>query len=206
MTTKSQHCNNAPTTVDHIATRCDKMLYHDYTRRHNEVVKCLHLLLCNKYGIKSSKKLKVHSVQEIVANEFVEIRVDTRIKTDIKIQNNRPNKFVLDKSRKEIIFIKVGITNQDLLQTVETEKTRKYDVLANELSQIYKCKSKIILFVITWDVVVTKYHKQHNKNLEIPINVQAYIQTKIIKKTLESISFKYRLELQENNDNINSLL
>ena len=81
-----------------------------------------------------------------------------------------------------------------------------YDVLANELSQIYKCKSKIIPFVITWDGVVTKYHKQHIKDLEISKNAQAYIQTKIIKKTLESISFEYRRELQEDNDNINSLL
>ena len=65
---------------------------------------------------------------------------------------------------------------------------------------------KIIMFVITWDGVVTKYHKQHIKDLEIPKNVQAYIQTKILKKTLESISFEYRRELQEDNDNINSLL
>ena len=66
-------------------------------------------------------------------------------------------------------------------------KTRKYIVQANELSRIYKCKSKIIPLIITWDSVVTKYQKQHIKGLEIPKNVQ----TKILKKTLESISFEY---------------
>ncbi|TBU06836.1 DNA mismatch repair protein MutS, partial [Hamiltosporidium magnivora] len=40
-----QHCNTSRKTVDHLATRCEKMLGHDYTRRHNEVVRCIHLLL-----------------------------------------------------------------------------------------------------------------------------------------------------------------
>ena len=91
------HCKAATKTVDHLATKCDRMLGHDYTRRHNEVLKCIHLSLCNKYGLKSSKKLRSHSVQEVVANENVEIRVDTRIKTDIKIQHNRPDLFAYDK-------------------------------------------------------------------------------------------------------------
>jgi hypothetical protein len=57
--------------------------------------------LCNKYGFRSSKKLLSHSVQKFVANENVEIRVDTQIKTKIKIQHNRPDLFVYDKKRKE---------------------------------------------------------------------------------------------------------
>ena len=203
---KCQHCNEASKTVDHLATRCDRMLYHDYTRRHNEIVKCLHLLLCNKYGLKSSKKLRGHSVQEIVSNEYVEIRVDTRVKTDIKVQNNRPDIFVFDKKKKEITLIEIGVTNQDLLQTVETEKTRKYDILANELSNMYKCKTKIIPFVITWNGLVTVYHKKHIKELEIPDNVKAYIQTIVLKKTLENISFEHRRELKRDIDETINIL
>ena len=96
---KCHHCKDALRTVDHLASKCDRMLSHDYTRRHNEVVRCLHLLLCNKYGIKTSKKIRSHSIQETVANANVEIRVDTRIRTDIK--DNRPDLFVLDKRRNE---------------------------------------------------------------------------------------------------------
>ena len=95
------HCKAATKTVDHLATKCDRMLGHDYTRRHNEVLKCIHLSLCNKYGLKSSKKLRSHSVQEVVANENVEIRVDTRIKTDIKIQHNITDQIYLYMIRKE---------------------------------------------------------------------------------------------------------
>ncbi|KAI4293355.1 hypothetical protein PAPHI01_2629, partial [Pancytospora philotis] len=42
------------------------------------------------------------------------------------IQANRPDILVHDKKRKEIILIEVGITGQDRLHTVETEKARKY--------------------------------------------------------------------------------
>ncbi|TBU20928.1 hypothetical protein CWI38_0008p0010, partial [Hamiltosporidium tvaerminnensis] len=161
-----QHCGKSGKTVDHLATRCEKMLGHDYTRRHNEVVRCLHLLLLNRYKFKSSKRIKSHSVQEILDNEYAEIRVDTRIKTDVKIRNNRPDIFILDKKKNKITLIEVGITSQDSLQIVETEKLRKYDLLANEL-----------------DGIVTKYYKYHLKRLEIPMNIEEYIQSIVLEKT-----------------------
>ena len=191
------HCKAATKTVDHLATKCDRMLGHDYTRRHNEVLKCIHLSLCNKYGLKSSKKLRSHSVQEVVANENVEIRVDTRIKTDIKIQHNRPDLFVHDKKRKEITLIEVGITNLDLLTQVENEKSRKYDLIANELALTYKCKVKIIPYVMTWEGLVTKYHKKHRNEIGISTKTEAYIQSLVLKKTLESISFDRRRGIEE---------
>ncbi|TBU11332.1 hypothetical protein CWI38_1262p0010, partial [Hamiltosporidium tvaerminnensis] len=176
-----QHCGKSGKTVDHLATRCEKMLGHDYTRRHNEVVRCLHLLLLNRYKFKSSKRIRSHSVQKILDNEYAEIRVDTRIKTDIKIRNNRPDIFILDKKKNKITLIEVGITFQDSLQIVETEKLRKYDLLANELGLIYKCSVEIIPYVMTWDGIVTKYHKSYLKRLEIPMNVEAYSQSIVLK-------------------------
>ena len=46
-------------------------------------------------------------------------------------------------------LIEVGITNLDLLTQVENEKTRKYDLIANEIALMYKCKVKIIPYVMT---------------------------------------------------------
>ncbi|KAI5169672.1 hypothetical protein PAEPH01_0905 [Pancytospora epiphaga] len=64
------------------------MLYHDYTRKHNKVVRCIHLSLCTKYEIKAHTHMRSHSVQEIVANKNVKIRVDTRVRTAIKVDAN----------------------------------------------------------------------------------------------------------------------
>ncbi|KAI5172697.1 hypothetical protein PAEPH01_1787, partial [Pancytospora epiphaga] len=48
-----------------------------YTRRHNEVVRCIHLGLCLKYGLKALPRMRSHSIQEIVTNENCDISVNT---------------------------------------------------------------------------------------------------------------------------------
>ncbi|KAF7683037.1 hypothetical protein TCON_1753 [Astathelohania contejeani] len=83
-----QHCGQAKKTIDHLATGCNRILGYDYTRRHNEVLRCIRLLLINKYGFKNIKKLRSHSIQEIVENDLAKIRVDTRIRTDILVKHN----------------------------------------------------------------------------------------------------------------------
>ncbi|TBU08220.1 hypothetical protein CWI39_0211p0080, partial [Hamiltosporidium magnivora] len=69
-------------------------------------------------------------------------------------------------------------------------------LLANELGLIYKCSVEIIPYVMTWDGIVTKYHKSHLKILEIPMNVEAYIRSIVLKKTVETISFDRRRGLE----------
>ncbi|TBU20598.1 hypothetical protein CWI38_0046p0010, partial [Hamiltosporidium tvaerminnensis] len=98
--------------------------------------------------------------------------------------------------KNKITLIEVGITSQDSLQIVETKTLRKYDLLANKLGLIYKCSVEIIPYVMTWDGIVTKYHKSHLKRLEIPMNVEAYIQSIVLKKTVETISFDRRRGLE----------
>ncbi|KAF7683540.1 hypothetical protein TCON_1252 [Astathelohania contejeani] len=82
-----QHCGKAKMSIDHLITGCNRMLGYNYTRRHNEILRCIHLLLANKCGFKKSKKIRSHSVQEVMENEKAEIRVDTRIRIDILIKN-----------------------------------------------------------------------------------------------------------------------
>ena len=125
-------------------------------------------------------------------NENLEIRVDTRIRTDTNIRANKPDIFVYDKIRKEIILIEVGITSQDNLQSVECEKLHKYDMLANELQQIHRAEVKIIPYVLTWDGIVTKYHDTYAKYLGVARNTRAYIQCVVMKRTLESLSIDFR--------------
>jgi hypothetical protein len=196
---KCPHCKERTKSVDHLATQCNRMLGTDYTRRHNEVVKCIHLFLCNKYGIQRKKKLRQHSVQEVTANSEVEIRVDTTIATSTKQSANRPDIVVHDKKRKIITLIEIGITSQDQLQIVESEKRRKYDILANELGAQHNCKTRIIPYVLTWDGIVTKYHKSHAKEIGLTTKIESYIQYIVLKKTLESISFDYRRDGEETN-------
>lgn len=49
--------------------------------------------------------------------------------------------FIYDWMASEIILVEVSKTNQDCLQPYETEKKRKYDILANELGLLHYLKT-----------------------------------------------------------------
>lgn len=59
-------------------------------------------------------------------NEFAEIRVETRVQTDVKVQHNQSDIYVYDKKRKETVFIEVGITSQNQLDIVENVRNTIY--------------------------------------------------------------------------------
>ncbi|TBU20724.1 hypothetical protein CWI38_0030p0080 [Hamiltosporidium tvaerminnensis] len=67
--------------------------------------------------------------------------------------------------------IEVGITSQDSLQI-------EYDLLENDTGLIYKYG------------IVTKYHKTYLKKLQIPKNVEAYIQSIVLRKTKDGVKTK----------------
>ena len=55
----------------------------------------------------------------------------------------------------------------------------------------------IIPYVMTWEGLVTKYHKRYMKEIGIETKTEAYIQSIVLKKTLESISFERRRGIEE---------
>ncbi|TBT98909.1 hypothetical protein CWI37_1545p0010 [Hamiltosporidium tvaerminnensis] len=140
----------------------------------------------------SSKRIRSHSLQEIRDKEYAEISVNTGIKTDLKICCNRIDIYIFDKRQNNITLIDVGITPQDSLQIVKTEKPRKYDLLENGKGLIYKCSVEIIPYLMTWDGIVTKYHKHMLKESQIPINLETYILSIPLEKRVETISFDRR--------------
>ncbi|TBU03003.1 hypothetical protein CWI37_0375p0030, partial [Hamiltosporidium tvaerminnensis] len=48
----------------------------------------------------------------------------------------------------------------------------------------------------TWDGIVTKYQKKYVQRLQIRMNVEEYIQSIVLKKTVETISFDRRRGLE----------
>ncbi|KAM0678375.1 hypothetical protein BDAP_001089 [Binucleata daphniae] len=119
-----------------------------------------------------------------------------RIKLTLKMKHDRPDLFVLDKKNKEITLIEVGITNFDLLTQVVNEKLRKYYLITSELALTYKCKFKIVPYVMTWDGIVTKCHKKYITEIGIQPKTEAYIQALVMRKTLKSL-FHERRSLEE---------
>ena len=65
-------------------------------------------------------------------------------------------------------------------------------MLAWEIYSLRKCGTKIIPYVLTWDGVVTKCHRSYVRLLGLPPNIESYIQTRVLKRTLETVSVDMR--------------
>jgi hypothetical protein len=72
--------------------------------------------------------------------------------------------------------IEGGITNLDILSQVENQKTKKYDLIANEIALTYKCNVKIIPYVMTLDCFVIKFYKKDRNETGITSKTESYIQ------------------------------
>ncbi|XP_036354685.1 uncharacterized protein LOC118761119 [Octopus sinensis] len=141
----------------------------------------------HEYLIRQIETKPLHSI----LFQFVEIRVDTTI-TDTAVSNGKPDIFVHDKVRNTITLIEVGITSQNYLKQAEVEKFHKYNLLANELGAIHRAKVKIIPVVLTWDEIVSRFFKSHLNSIAVEDRVKAYIQTLVLRKTLESMQVETR--------------
>ncbi|KAG0435486.1 Retrovirus-related Pol polyprotein from type-2 retrotransposable element R2DM [Dictyocoela muelleri] len=115
---KCSHCKNSSASVDHIATRCEKMLYYDYKKRHDEIVKIIIISLLNKHTSKKIKYYKYQKIRSVYEIDNLKILVDIPIKTDIIIKDNRPDIVVINKQKKQIFFVEVGVTCIDNLKQV----------------------------------------------------------------------------------------
>ena len=182
------HCKKSNRSIDHLASRCGSVLLSEYTRRHDEVLRCVHLHLCSVYGLTSIKRIRHHKMQEIVLGNGVEIRTDRCVKTAVKLTANRPDIVVKDDKRQVILLIEVGITSIERLQEVETTKARKYDPLRKEMELLYPGYKAVVLpFVMTWDGLCTKYHAKRWESFGLRKQIRAYTQLRTLQITLEIV-------------------
>ncbi|KAI4292828.1 hypothetical protein PAPHI01_2102 [Pancytospora philotis] len=56
------------------------------------------------------------------------------------------------------------------------------------------------LYVMTWDGVMTKCHRKYVSELSIFPNVEACIQSRVLQRTVESVSFDARRDILEEGD------
>ncbi|KAG0435685.1 hypothetical protein DMUE_4596 [Dictyocoela muelleri] len=145
---KCFYCHKVKICVDHLATCCKSLVRLKYSDRHDQMLKCIHLYLCNKYGISKINKISMHKMHKVMKNENVEIRCDLPIQTKNKVKINKPDILVIDKINRKITIVEVGVTSPELIYVTESEKKRKYEDLKNELEIMYGYETVIIPFVM----------------------------------------------------------
>ena len=189
-----ERCNTCSVTrnVDHVATRCRRLVSHEYKRRHDEATRCIALKLSRMYSFTKTRRVRNFRVGDILENERAKLYFDVHIKTPVYIKHNRPDIVVIDKAKRQALIIEVGISSDHEIRRVEKEKFDKYLLLADEIqTEMHLKEVKILPIVITWDGMMLR-RSADNMKLLMTETEAAYIQTCILKRTLESMTLYQR--------------
>ncbi|CDR71923.1 hypothetical protein, conserved [Babesia bigemina] len=181
---KCSRCNNGKN-VDHLATKCPKLLHLEYTKRHNEVAKRVHSVLGRQIGL-PKEKIDAHKIESEVHGKYGWIAYDKTVKTQKTKEYNRPDIILADRRRNTITIVEIGITNQDNLVDTEKFKKQKYEDLIEDLKARQfnqHTKIRVIPYVMTWEGIVTKEHSKYRRDLGISDRMEAHIQRVVIQET-----------------------
>lgn len=143
-----------------------------YKERHNEVAKKVHWSLCRKHNIETVQQWWKHKPADVTENNEVKILWDFSIRTDEKIQANKPDLVVVDKGNKTLLIIDVACPLDINIEKKEQEKILKYQDLKTELQRIWKLKGKVVPVVIGALGAVTKNHRNYVHSIHDTIRTE----------------------------------
>lgn len=164
--TKCRMCKEAHENIEHIISGCKNLAPKEYTNRHNDIAKIIHIELCVKYNLMQGKKPYYRYIPEsIMENEKVKIYWDRTLYTDHSIQHNRPDICVLNKDKNILTIIDVAVPAPVNIENKNNEKIRKYLPLSEEIKTLWNLdKVEIIPIVIG---TTGEIPWRLNENLEI---------------------------------------
>ncbi|MEG0366515.1 MAG: reverse transcriptase family protein [Coprobacillus sp.] len=175
-TRECRYCGKSNASVDHIATRCNKLNHTRYIERHNAIVKIIHKALIKKHNINNIEYHHSSNIAKVVQNNSIKIISDMPIETAYKVQFNKPDIVIINNDNKTIQIIDITVTNTERIKISELEKIQKYDELSKDMMQTYSMKVIIIPFAISWDGAVSKMNVKHRQKIGIDNNTFIRIQ------------------------------
>jgi hypothetical protein len=132
-------------TIEHVTSGCTATANTDCLRRHDNVAKITHQQLAEKYKLISDHV----PYYNVIGNNKVKIYWDREVRTDVKINANRPDLILYNKQKSEVTITDVAIplTSNEVtitevvipltsdIQKTYTTKISKYNELAQEIKK-----------------------------------------------------------------------
>ncbi|XP_037930235.1 uncharacterized protein LOC119664965 [Teleopsis dalmanni] len=180
---KCRQCGEQTETVDHILAGCTCLAQREYTKRHNNVVNILHKQICNKYRLIDRENVPYYKYtpQAVYDNPDVKIYYDRTIYSDHTRLHNRPDITIVDKRRREGLFIDVAIPMTKNMDRTYFEKCSRYAELAVETKRNWNLnKIEILPIIISAEGVTPKSLLSHIRRLELNQRIIDDIQKSVI--------------------------
>ena len=93
-------CGERDESITNLIADCKKLAQREYKQRHGNIVRTVHLELCQKFGLVGEVKRYNDKPARVVENDRVKILWDFNIQTDHVIQHRRPDIVVLYKNER----------------------------------------------------------------------------------------------------------
>ena len=156
-------CGQRDETVAHIVAECQSLAQRQYKNwRHDVVARVLHWELCKKFKLPHNDRWYEHTPEPSAQNENAKLIWDVTIQTDKKVDHNKPDIVLIDKTSNFCLIIDVACPFDTRVIEKENEKITKYQDLKWELIKIWKVKTiRVIPIVIGALGTISKAFKEY---------------------------------------------
>lgn len=129
---KCRVCGEADETIGHIVAACSQNRMTTILSRHEEVASVLYRAACKEHGL----KLCVHNGRpQSVSNESGAVLYDERFDAHAASHTHRrPDLVIIDKIKRSVTVVEIGIALPKLLEARQEDKTQRYARLAKDMA------------------------------------------------------------------------
>ena len=171
-------CSERGESVSHVVSECSKLAQREYKRRHDNVAKYVHWVLCGVGKFERSEAWYNHKPEGVIENEECKILWDMNIQCDRVIEARRPDIVFANKTENSAQIIDVAIPGDSRVLDKEVEKIEKYQMLKDEISRLWGMRSVTVIPVVIGALgLLSERSKKHLEKL------QGNIRIEIIQKT-----------------------
>ena len=151
-----------------MTAECKKLAQKEYKQRHDNIVRIVHLELCQKFGLFGEVKWFNHKPASVVENDRVKILWDFNIQTGHVIKHRRPDIVVLYKTERKCQLIDIAKPGDKRIELKEQEKIDSYSELRREVKKIWNLPRVLVVTIVTGALGVTsKRLKDWLKKLDV---------------------------------------
>ena len=175
-------CNEKGETVSHIVSECKSLAQREYKRRHDNVARYVHWILCEKANIdRTADAWYDHKPDGVLENDEFKILWDINIQCDRIIEARRPDIIFIDKKEKFCKIIDIAIPGDSRVNEKEREKMEKYQLLKDELVRLWDLKKVNVIPVVIGALgLVSSKCKRHLEKLEKNIEMNIIQKTALL--------------------------
>jgi hypothetical protein len=178
-------CNQQTETIQHLTSGCSTLANTEYLHRHNFSCKIVHQYLAKQANlIDTEVPYYQYEPKPVLENNTDKLYWDRPVITDRTILANRPDIIWVHKNSKSAVLIDLAHPNDHNLNETFSNKIIKYTDLADEIKQMWKLDSVIVVpIVISVNGLIHPKILKFSDKINLPTKIVHTCQRSVVLET-----------------------